>query len=132
MDCILLGELATCFLKNVVWLYISLWDFFLNHIYCCTGGTQWHLLKFLQHIIIKFTLFIILFYPPFPPIPGTTSILSFFHFHTWVNNISTTFTFLHSFLISSPTHTHWYQLRQNLFYLSVLCFLKKKKTFSFV
>jgi hypothetical protein len=48
--------------------------------------------------------------------------VSFFHFHTWVHNISTIFTCLHLFLISclwtlEPT------LRQDLVYVSIL-FLK--------
>jgi hypothetical protein len=91
--------------------------------YCCTVGTLWNLPKFLQCIIIEFTPFIILPYP----IPGTVSQLSFFHFHTWVHNISTTFTLLHPVLMSSllplmPTP------RQDLFYLPVL----RKRMFLFV
>jgi hypothetical protein len=30
-------------------LFISVWSFLLLSYYCCTGGTLWHLLKFLQY-----------------------------------------------------------------------------------
>jgi hypothetical protein len=57
-------------------------------------------------IYLKVTPFIILFYPSFSN-SWKFQQVSFFHFHTWVHNISTTFTLLHPFFISSPFH--WYQ-----------------------
>jgi hypothetical protein len=59
-----------------------------------------------------FTIYIIVEFTPYhspllPSIPGIVSTGLIFHFHTWEHNISTTFTFSHPFLISSPPH--WYQ-----------------------
>jgi hypothetical protein len=47
--------------------------------------------------------------------------VSLFHFHIWVNNISTTFTLLHPFLTSSSGTNQ----RQELLYFPFLHFLKK-------
>jgi hypothetical protein len=62
---------------------------------------------------------------PLTPIPGIVSTGLIFPFHTWVHSFSTTFTILLPFLISPPP---LYQSPgQDLFYLLVLCFWRKKK-----
>jgi hypothetical protein len=50
------------------------------------------------------------------------------HFYTWVHSISTIFTLLHPFLLSFPLPLASTP-RQDLFYLSVLCFWKKNDNF---
>jgi hypothetical protein len=56
--------------------------------------------------LVKFTplSFSFILLPPFLKFQQ----VSFFHFHTWVHNISTIFTLLQPFLTSSPPH-HWCQ-----------------------
>jgi hypothetical protein len=67
---------------------------------------------------------------PLTPIPGIVSTGLIFPFHTWVHSFSTTFTILLPFLISPPP---LYQSPgQDLFYLLVLCFWRKKKKNIFV
>jgi hypothetical protein len=91
----------------------------------CTGRTLWHLQKCIQYILFKFTPSIILLYLPILRIPSTGLI---FHFHIWVHNIPTIFTFFHPFLISSPLPL-LPTPRQNFYYLPVLhyplAFLRK-------
>jgi hypothetical protein len=67
---------------------------------------------------------IILLYPPSPHSWNSFNRSHFFHLHTWVHNIFTTFILLHPFLIFSPIPLVT-NLRQDLFYLPVLCFWKK-------
>jgi hypothetical protein len=56
--------------------------------------------------------------------------MSFFHFHTWVqNNISTIFTLLHLFLMSYPSE--WYQFPNRTFLFSCPLFLRNKHFCSF-
>jgi hypothetical protein len=57
------------------------------------------------------------------PIPGIFQQVSFFHFHTWVHNISTVLTLQYPFLISLfPLVT---TARQDMLYLPVLCVWKR-------
>jgi hypothetical protein len=65
----------------------------------CTGGILWHLQKFLQYIIVESTPSSFSF-TLLPPFLEQFQQVSFFHFHTWVHNIST-ITLLHLFFISS-------------------------------
>jgi hypothetical protein len=67
---------------------------------------------------------IILLYSPLLPFLEEFQQVSFFCSHTWGQNISTTFTMLHTFLISSPLSL-LPSPRQDLFYFLILHFLKK-------
>jgi hypothetical protein len=58
------------------------------------------------------------FIPP-SPILEIFQQFSFLYLHTCVHNISTIFTLLHLFLVSSPSHQ---APRQDLFCLCALCF----------
>jgi hypothetical protein len=74
-----------------------IFSYFLLSYYCCTATLR-HSQKFLQYTIVEFTRSIILLFPS-PLFLEQFQHVSFFHFHTWVHNISTTFSFLHLFLI---------------------------------
>jgi hypothetical protein len=78
--------------------------------------------KCLQFILVKLTSSITLLYSS-SLIPRMFQQVSFFHFHTWVHNISTFFTLIHPFFISHPLVP---APRQDLFfYLPILCIWKK-------
>jgi hypothetical protein len=75
--------------------------------YYCTIGTLWHLQKCLHYIVVEFTphhhspLCIL------PPFLEEFQQVSLFHFHTWLPNISTTFTpYTPSFYLPPPTCTN--------------------------
>jgi hypothetical protein len=98
---------------------MSLCFYFLLSYYYFTGGTLWHFQKYLQYILVKFTS------PSFSFIsPHTQNSFNRSHFsifHIWTHNISTIFTLLHPFLISSPVPLVPTSI-QDLFYLySSLC-----------
>jgi hypothetical protein len=75
----------------MVLVRISSFEFnvtFINILYLY-GGTLWHLLKFLQYIIMMFTSSIILLYPP--------------SFHSWNSFYSSHFSiYLHKYIIFPP------------------------------
>jgi hypothetical protein len=77
--------------------------------------------KFLHYIIVEFTPHRHSPLSSPPLIPGIVSTVIICPFHTWVHNISIIFTILYPYLISSPLPLVPTP-RQNLFYLSALCF----------
>jgi hypothetical protein len=83
---------STCLLIYV--FYILLY-------YCCTGGTLWHLQKFLQYIIVEFTPSIILLYCPLP-YSWNSFKRSHFSIYIYEYIFFTTVSLLHPFLVSSP------------------------------
>jgi hypothetical protein len=99
---------------------------FLLAYYCCTGGTLQHFQKYLEYILVRFTLSIILLYPSSPLLSrASTGLIVPFSY------MSMTFpTYSPSYILSLcpaplpllPTS------RQDLFYLPVL-HLKKKRHF---
>jgi hypothetical protein len=94
----------SCILSSLVKL-VSVFSLFLLSYYCCTRGTVWHLQKFLQYTLVKFTPSIILLYPTFPH-----SWSTFFYFHTWVH-ISTVL----------PSYTCFSQSLMGFIYITHCC-----------
>jgi hypothetical protein len=99
--CLWYGTVVTC---RYIWSYEK-FPLLLFFIIVVLGGTLRQLPKFLQCVIVEFTPSIIFLYPPLSSLLEQFQQVSFFHFHSWVHTISTTFTILHPFLISFPPAT---------------------------
>jgi hypothetical protein len=87
----------------------------------CTGDTLWYLHISLKYILVVFTPSLIL---PLPLLEQFQQV-SFFYFHIWIQNTSTTYTLIPPFLV--PTHLPQAPTpRKDLFFPPALLFFKKK------